>query len=160
MRLRESSDGSLVDTPGTAGGTAATARLHADHPGGIKPTAFCSLFSVTAHQNFACLFFLLLLLLLSQRVSRRPDVLSKDEFHLKQKVEPFIHYKEKHGSFECVTHQNIEAVAAKVRFPTSDPSHLPPEKKKQTHKQLKQKRPHLCHLGSHCRANTACWRRS
>lgn len=43
----------------------------------------------------------------------KPDVLSKDEFHLKQKVEPFIHYKEKHGSFECVTHQNIEAVAAK-----------------------------------------------
>lgn len=57
VRLRESSDGSLVDTPGTAGGTAATSRLHADHPGGIKPTAFCSLFSVTAHQNFACLFF-------------------------------------------------------------------------------------------------------
>ena len=42
------------------------------------------------------------------------DTLSKDEFHLKQNVEPFIHYKEKHATFECITRENIEAVAAKV----------------------------------------------
>uniref|UniRef100_A0A3Q3F105 Caspase recruitment domain family, member 11 n=1 Tax=Labrus bergylta TaxID=56723 RepID=A0A3Q3F105_9LABR len=39
--------------------------------------------------------------------------LSKEEFHLKQNVEPFIHYKEKHATFECITRENIEAVAAK-----------------------------------------------
>lgn len=44
----------------------------------------------------------------------RADVLTKDEFHLKQNVEPFIHYKEKHATFECITRENIEAVAAKV----------------------------------------------
>nr|XP_020476928.1 caspase recruitment domain-containing protein 11 [Monopterus albus] len=43
----------------------------------------------------------------------KPDTLSKDEFHLKQNVEPFIHYKEKHTTFECITRENIEAVAAK-----------------------------------------------
>uniref|UniRef100_A0A671WL87 Caspase recruitment domain family, member 11 n=1 Tax=Sparus aurata TaxID=8175 RepID=A0A671WL87_SPAAU len=43
----------------------------------------------------------------------KPDTLSKDEFHLKQNVEPFIHYKEKHATFECITRENIEAVAAK-----------------------------------------------
>lgn len=48
--------------------------------------------------------------------THRPlDNLSKDEFHLKQKVDPFIYYTEKHGAFECITHQNIEAVAAKVK---------------------------------------------
>lgn len=43
------------------------------------------------------------------------DMLSKEEFHLKQNVEPFIHYREKHTTFECITRENIEAVAAKVR---------------------------------------------
>ncbi|KAI3360095.1 hypothetical protein L3Q82_014408 [Scortum barcoo] len=43
----------------------------------------------------------------------KPDKLSKEEFHLKQNVEPFIHYKEKQASFECITRENIEAVAAK-----------------------------------------------
>lgn len=42
------------------------------------------------------------------------DILSKEKFHLKQNVEPFIHYEEKHSTFECITRQNIEAVAAKV----------------------------------------------
>lgn len=43
----------------------------------------------------------------------KPDTLSKVEFHLKQNVEPFIHYKEKHATFECITRENIEAVGAK-----------------------------------------------
>ncbi|XP_068434098.1 caspase recruitment domain-containing protein 11 isoform X2 [Clinocottus analis] len=43
----------------------------------------------------------------------KPDNLSKEEFHLKQNVEPFIHYKEKHTTFECITRENIEAVASK-----------------------------------------------
>ncbi|XP_037331794.2 caspase recruitment domain-containing protein 11 [Pungitius pungitius] len=43
----------------------------------------------------------------------KPDTLSKEEFHLKQNVEPFIHYKEKHTIFECITRENIEAVASK-----------------------------------------------
>ncbi|KAM3598610.1 uncharacterized protein V6R79_020384 [Siganus canaliculatus] len=43
----------------------------------------------------------------------KPDILSKEEFHLKQNLEPFIHYKEKHATFECITRENIEAVAAK-----------------------------------------------
>lgn len=42
-------------------------------------------------------------------------MLFKEEFHLKQNVEPFIHYREKHATFECITRENIEAVAAKVR---------------------------------------------
>ncbi|CAN9505834.1 unnamed protein product [Ophioblennius macclurei] len=42
-----------------------------------------------------------------------PDTLSKEVFHLKQNVEPFIHYKEKQTTFECITRENIEAVAAK-----------------------------------------------
>ncbi|KAF7651407.1 hypothetical protein LDENG_00111370 [Lucifuga dentata] len=43
----------------------------------------------------------------------KPDILTKEEFHLKQNVEPFIHYKEKQATFECITRENIEAVAAK-----------------------------------------------
>ncbi|XP_029363806.1 caspase recruitment domain-containing protein 11 isoform X2 [Echeneis naucrates] len=43
----------------------------------------------------------------------KPDMLSKEEFHLKQNVEPFVHYKEKQATFECITRENIEAVAAK-----------------------------------------------
>lgn len=66
---------------------------------------------MTAHFSFASLFFPLSLL----KTHWPPDNLSKDEFHLKQKVDPFIYYTEKHGMFECVTHQNIEAVAAKVK---------------------------------------------
>ncbi|KAI4822377.1 hypothetical protein KUCAC02_007929 [Chaenocephalus aceratus] len=44
---------------------------------------------------------------------RPEDTLSKEEFHLKQNVEPFIHYKEKQATFECITRENIEAVASK-----------------------------------------------
>lgn len=44
------------------------------------------------------------------------DTLSKEEFHLKQNVEPFIHYKENYATFECITRENIEAVAAKVGY--------------------------------------------
>ncbi|XP_013868318.1 caspase recruitment domain-containing protein 11 isoform X2 [Austrofundulus limnaeus] len=43
----------------------------------------------------------------------KPDTLSKEEFHLKQNMEHFIHYKEKQATFECITQENIEAVAAK-----------------------------------------------
>lgn len=42
------------------------------------------------------------------------DTLTKEEFYLKQNVEPFVHYKEKQATFECITRENIEAVAAKV----------------------------------------------
>ncbi|XP_029294338.1 caspase recruitment domain-containing protein 11 [Cottoperca gobio] len=45
----------------------------------------------------------------------KPDTLSKEEFNLKQNVEPFIHYKEKHATFECITRENIEAVASKSK---------------------------------------------
>ncbi|KAA0705471.1 Caspase recruitment domain-containing protein 11 CARD-containing MAGUK protein 1 [Triplophysa tibetana] len=45
----------------------------------------------------------------------KPDVLTKDEFLMKQKMEPIIYSKEKQtGTFECVTPENIEAVACKV----------------------------------------------
>ncbi|XP_008283939.1 caspase recruitment domain-containing protein 11 [Stegastes partitus] len=43
----------------------------------------------------------------------KPDTLSKEEFYLKQNVEPFIHYKEKQTTIECITRENIEAVATK-----------------------------------------------
>ncbi|XP_016895814.1 caspase recruitment domain-containing protein 11 [Cynoglossus semilaevis] len=43
----------------------------------------------------------------------KPDTLSKEKFYLQQNVEPFIHYKEKQATFECITRENIEAVAAK-----------------------------------------------
>ncbi|XP_040918614.1 caspase recruitment domain-containing protein 11 isoform X2 [Toxotes jaculatrix] len=43
----------------------------------------------------------------------KPDTLSKEEFQLKQNVEPFIHYKEKQATYECITRENIEAVASK-----------------------------------------------
>lgn len=83
------------------------------------------------------------------------DVLSKDEFLLRQKVEPFIYYTEKHGAFECVTHQNVEAVAAKVcsKIANSAPSKKKQDKQNSTNTQL---------VASHCncRANTACWRPS
>ncbi|XP_076020706.1 caspase recruitment domain-containing protein 11 isoform X2 [Genypterus blacodes] len=41
------------------------------------------------------------------------EILSKEEFHFKQSVEPFIHYIEKKNTYECITRENIEAVAAK-----------------------------------------------
>uniref|UniRef100_A0A8C9R4D6 Caspase recruitment domain family member 11 n=1 Tax=Scleropages formosus TaxID=113540 RepID=A0A8C9R4D6_SCLFO len=44
----------------------------------------------------------------------KPDILTKEEFLMKQKIEPIIYYKEKHANtFECITPENIEAVAAK-----------------------------------------------
>ncbi|XP_061086622.1 caspase recruitment domain-containing protein 11-like [Conger conger] len=44
----------------------------------------------------------------------KPDILSKEEFLNKQKIEPIIYSKEKHGSkYECITPENIKAVAAK-----------------------------------------------
>ncbi|KAG7491962.1 hypothetical protein MATL_G00009490 [Megalops atlanticus] len=44
----------------------------------------------------------------------KPDILSKEEFLFKQKIEPIIYSKEKHAStYECITPENIEAVAAK-----------------------------------------------
>ncbi|XP_064178601.1 caspase recruitment domain-containing protein 11-like isoform X1 [Anguilla rostrata] len=44
----------------------------------------------------------------------KPDILSKEEFLMKQKIEPIIYSKEKHGcTYECITPENIEAVAAK-----------------------------------------------
>ena len=45
------------------------------------------------------------------------DVLSKEEFLMKQKIEDSIIYsKEKQGyTYECVTPENIETVASKVQ---------------------------------------------
>uniref|UniRef100_A0A4W4DMD5 CARD domain-containing protein n=1 Tax=Electrophorus electricus TaxID=8005 RepID=A0A4W4DMD5_ELEEL len=44
----------------------------------------------------------------------KPDILTKDEFLMKQKIEPIIYSKEKQAStYECVTPENIEAVAIK-----------------------------------------------
>ncbi|XP_066530339.1 caspase recruitment domain-containing protein 11 isoform X2 [Hoplias malabaricus] len=44
----------------------------------------------------------------------KPDILTKDEFLMKQKIEPIIHFKEKQANtFECITPENIEAVAFK-----------------------------------------------
>ncbi|MGH0122308.1 UNVERIFIED_CONTAM: hypothetical protein FKN15_003099 [Acipenser sinensis] len=43
-----------------------------------------------------------------------PDILTKDEFLQKQKIEPIIFSREKNANtFECITTENIEAVAAK-----------------------------------------------
>lgn len=44
----------------------------------------------------------------------KPDILTKEEFQIKQTIEPIIHSREKQGKmFECITPENIEAVAAK-----------------------------------------------
>ncbi|XDV12724.1 hypothetical protein PO909_001319 [Leuciscus waleckii] len=44
----------------------------------------------------------------------KPDILTKDEFLMKQKIEPIIYSKEKQtGTYECITPDNIEAVAFK-----------------------------------------------
>uniref|UniRef100_A0A8C5FBD1 Guanylate kinase-like domain-containing protein n=2 Tax=Gadus morhua TaxID=8049 RepID=A0A8C5FBD1_GADMO len=45
----------------------------------------------------------------------RPDVLTKEEFQLRQSVEPFVHYKEKTATFEVISREKIEDVAAKGR---------------------------------------------
>ncbi|XP_026785755.1 caspase recruitment domain-containing protein 11 isoform X2 [Pangasianodon hypophthalmus] len=44
----------------------------------------------------------------------KPDILTKDEFLMKQKIEPIIFSKERQAStYECITPENIEAVAFK-----------------------------------------------
>ncbi|KAI1884632.1 hypothetical protein AGOR_G00228380 [Albula goreensis] len=44
----------------------------------------------------------------------KPDILTKEEFLHKQRLEPIIYSKEKHANtFECITPDNIEAVAEK-----------------------------------------------
>ncbi|XP_036422635.1 caspase recruitment domain-containing protein 11 isoform X1 [Colossoma macropomum] len=44
----------------------------------------------------------------------KPDILTKEEFLMKQKIEPIIFSKEKQANtYECVTSENIEAVAFK-----------------------------------------------
>ncbi|XP_056309926.1 caspase recruitment domain-containing protein 11 isoform X2 [Danio aesculapii] len=44
----------------------------------------------------------------------KPDIVTKDEFLMKQKIEPIIYSKEKQaGTYECITPENIEAVAFK-----------------------------------------------
>ncbi|XP_020782845.1 caspase recruitment domain-containing protein 11 isoform X2 [Boleophthalmus pectinirostris] len=43
----------------------------------------------------------------------KPETFTKDEFQLKQNVEPFVHYTEKQGAYECITRENIETIAAK-----------------------------------------------
>ncbi|XP_076865318.1 caspase recruitment domain-containing protein 11 isoform X2 [Brachyhypopomus gauderio] len=44
----------------------------------------------------------------------KPDILTKEEFVMKQKIEPIISYREKQAyTYECVTPENIEAVAIK-----------------------------------------------
>lgn len=43
------------------------------------------------------------------------DILTKEEFLMKQKIEPIIFSKERQAStYECITPENIEAVAFKV----------------------------------------------
>ncbi|KAJ3601439.1 hypothetical protein NHX12_032407 [Muraenolepis orangiensis] len=43
----------------------------------------------------------------------KPDILTKEEFQLRQRVEPFVHYKEKLAAFECISREKLEDVAAK-----------------------------------------------
>uniref|UniRef100_A0A8C9SWF0 Caspase recruitment domain family member 11 n=1 Tax=Scleropages formosus TaxID=113540 RepID=A0A8C9SWF0_SCLFO len=44
----------------------------------------------------------------------KPDIVTKEQFLRKQKIEPIIYSKEKHSdSFECITPENLEAVATK-----------------------------------------------
>ncbi|TUB19707.1 Caspase recruitment domain-containing protein 11 [Bagarius yarrelli] len=46
----------------------------------------------------------------------KPDILTKEEFLMKQKIEPIIFSKERQAStYECVTSENIEAVAFKSK---------------------------------------------
>lgn len=47
----------------------------------------------------------------------KPDIVTKDEFLVKQKIEPIIYSKEKQaGTYECITPENIEAVAFKNKY--------------------------------------------
>ncbi|XP_053708161.1 caspase recruitment domain-containing protein 11 isoform X2 [Synchiropus splendidus] len=46
----------------------------------------------------------------------RAEQLTREEFHLRQNVEPFIHSTEKQAAFECITRENIESVAAKGKY--------------------------------------------
>ncbi|KAM8824207.1 caspase recruitment domain-containing protein 11 isoform 1-T1 [Synchiropus picturatus] len=46
----------------------------------------------------------------------RAELLTREEFHLRQNVEPFIHFTEKQAAFECITRENIESVAAKGKY--------------------------------------------
>ncbi|XP_067276197.1 caspase recruitment domain-containing protein 11 isoform X2 [Pseudorasbora parva] len=44
----------------------------------------------------------------------KPDIVTKDEFLMRQKIEPIIYSKEKQGgTYECITPENIETVAFK-----------------------------------------------
>ncbi|KAK7939430.1 hypothetical protein WMY93_002756 [Mugilogobius chulae] len=43
----------------------------------------------------------------------KPETFTKEEFQLKQNIEPFVHYTEKQAVYECITRENIEAVATK-----------------------------------------------
>ncbi|XP_061892597.1 caspase recruitment domain-containing protein 11 isoform X4 [Entelurus aequoreus] len=43
----------------------------------------------------------------------KPDILSKEEFNQKQSVDSLAYFKENRASFECITRENIEAIAAK-----------------------------------------------
>ncbi|XP_053531167.1 caspase recruitment domain-containing protein 11 isoform X2 [Ictalurus punctatus] len=46
----------------------------------------------------------------------KPDILTKEEFLMKQKIEPIIFSKERQAStYECITPENIEAVAFKSK---------------------------------------------
>ncbi|XP_061740973.1 caspase recruitment domain-containing protein 11 isoform X5 [Nerophis ophidion] len=43
----------------------------------------------------------------------KPDILSKEEFNQKKSVDSLAYFKENRASFECITRENIEAIAAK-----------------------------------------------
>uniref|UniRef100_A0AAV2KFY9 CARD domain-containing protein n=1 Tax=Knipowitschia caucasica TaxID=637954 RepID=A0AAV2KFY9_KNICA len=45
----------------------------------------------------------------------KAETFTKEEFQLKQSVEPFVHFTEKQAAYECITRENIEAVAAKEK---------------------------------------------
>lgn len=45
--------------------------------------------------------------------SCKPETFTKEEFQLKQNIEPFINYTEKQAMYECITRENIEDVAAR-----------------------------------------------
>ncbi|XP_072299870.1 caspase recruitment domain-containing protein 11 [Eucyclogobius newberryi] len=45
--------------------------------------------------------------------SCKAETFTKEEFQLKQNVEPFVHCTEKQAVYECISRENIEGVAAK-----------------------------------------------
>lgn len=45
--------------------------------------------------------------------SCKTETFSKEDFQLKQTLDPFVHYTEKNGLYECVSRENVEDVAAK-----------------------------------------------